>query len=73
MIRASIDIGSNSVLLLAAELNSSGEIQKEVLNESFITSLGRELDVTKKFHPDSMQATYEALAAYKKLLSMIQL
>lgn len=68
MIRASIDIGSNSVLLLAAELNSDGEIAKELLNESYITSLGKELDVTKKFHPDSMQATFEALSAYKKLL-----
>lgn len=68
MRRASIDIGSNSVLLLAVELNSAGEIEKELLNESFITSLGKELDVTKKFHPDSMQGTFEALSAYKKLL-----
>ena len=72
MIRASIDIGSNSVLLLAAELNNKGEIEKELLNESFITSLGKELDVTKKFHPDSMQATYEALYTYKSLLDKIQ-
>jgi exopolyphosphatase/guanosine-5'-triphosphate,3'-diphosphate pyrophosphatase len=72
MRRASIDIGSNSVLLLAVELSSSGEIQKELLNESFITSLGKDLDVTKKFHPESIKATYEALSAYKKLLDTIQ-
>lgn len=73
MIRASIDIGSNSVLLLAAEVDEkSGSIIRELLNESFITSLGRELDVTKKFHPESMQATFNALSEYKKLLDKIQ-
>lgn len=72
MIRASIDIGSNSVLLLAAEIDErSGTITREILNESFITSLGKDLDVTKKFHPDSMKATYEALSEYKKLLEKI--
>lgn len=72
MRRASIDIGSNSVLLLAAEVNEQGVMTKEIFNESFITSLGKDLDVTKKFHPDSMQATYEALSAYKKMLESIQ-
>jgi exopolyphosphatase/guanosine-5'-triphosphate,3'-diphosphate pyrophosphatase len=72
MRRASIDIGSNSVLLLAVEINSAtGVIEREILNESFITSLGKDLDVTKKFHPDSIKATYEALSTYKKLLDQI--
>lgn len=71
MRRASIDIGSNSVLLLAVEIDEKGVITKELLNESYITSLGKDLDVTKRFHPDSMKATYEALSAYKKLLEEI--
>jgi exopolyphosphatase/guanosine-5'-triphosphate,3'-diphosphate pyrophosphatase len=72
MIRASIDIGSNSVLLLACEFNStSQEIEKEILNLSYITSLGKDLDKTKQFHPDSMKATYEALKDYKKQLEKI--
>lgn len=72
MRRASIDIGSNSVLLLAVDLDSNSSISNEVLNESFITSLGKDLDATKKFHPDSMQATYEALKTYKALLDKIK-
>lgn len=72
MRRASIDIGSNSVLLLAVDLDDTGSITNEVLNESFITSLGKDLDATKKFHPDSMQATYEALRTYKGLLDKIK-
>lgn len=61
-IRASIDIGSNSVLLLIADV--TGGAFKELSKQSHITSLGRELDKNKVFHPDSMQATYEAIAAY---------
>ena len=72
MIRASIDIGSNSILLLCAEFDlSSQKIVKEIYNESFITSLGKDLDKTKRFAENSMQATYEALAEYKKLLTKL--
>lgn len=72
MIRASIDIGSNSILLLACEFNeSTKKIEKELLNLSSITSLGRDLDKTKRFHPDSMQATYDALKHYRDQLIKI--
>lgn len=69
MIRSCIDIGSNSVLLLSVEWN--GTIEKELLNCSYITSLGKDLDKNKFFHPDSMQATYEALIDYKNKLEQI--
>ncbi len=72
MIRASIDIGSNSVLLLVAECNvKEKRIEKEVLNLSYVTSLGKDLDKTKLFRQDSMDATFEALATYKKELLII--
>lgn len=61
-LRASIDIGSNSVLLLAAELTNNNF--RELSKQSYITSLGKELDKNKSFHPESMHATYEALKAY---------
>jgi exopolyphosphatase / guanosine-5'-triphosphate,3'-diphosphate pyrophosphatase len=62
--KASIDIGSNSVLLLAAELNPDFKV---LLNESRVTALGRDLDKTKLFHPESMAATKSALTEYVKL------
>lgn len=61
-IRASIDIGSNSVLLLIADV-SNGRL-KEILKRSEITSLGKELDKNKAFHPESMALTYEAIKSY---------
>lgn len=60
--RASIDIGSNSVLLLIGDL-SHGKL-KEISKRSEITQLGKELDKNKVFHPESMEATYEAIKSY---------
>lgn len=62
-LRASIDIGSNSVLLLIADV-SPGRF-KEIVKRSEVTQLGRELDKTKQFHVESMEATLEALKSYK--------
>jgi exopolyphosphatase/guanosine-5'-triphosphate,3'-diphosphate pyrophosphatase len=61
-IRASIDIGSNSVLLLVADVTNKKF--EELTKQSYITQLGRDLDRTKNFHVESMAATYEALKAY---------
>lgn len=61
-LRASIDIGSNSVLLLVADL-SHGKFQ-ELSRRSEITSLGKELDKNKNFHEESMSLTFLALKSY---------
>ncbi len=61
-LRASIDIGSNSVLLLIADVTNNNFL--EISKQSFITSLGKELDKNKVFHQESMDATYEAIKSY---------
>lgn len=61
-IRASIDVGSNSVLLLVADLSHGKFV--ELSKRSEITSLGKELDKNKAFHAESMEATFEALTSY---------
>ncbi|MES2528580.1 MAG: hypothetical protein V4598_15965 [Bdellovibrionota bacterium] len=63
-IRASVDIGSNSVLLLVAEVQN-GKL-RELSRRSEITQLGKELDKNKAFHAESMKATFEALKSYAK-------
>ncbi len=64
MRKAAIDIGSNSVLLLIADVD--GNTIKELANKSHITSLGRDLDKNKVFHQDSMNDTMIALEDYVK-------
>lgn len=68
MRRASIDIGSNTILLLLVELSDDNKITKEILNESTVTALGKNLDKTKEFSAESLVASFEALETYAKLL-----
>lgn len=69
MRRASIDIGSNSVLLLLVEIDSeTGFISEEILNVANVTSLGKEIDKNQTFLEERMAATFEVLKEYKQLL-----
>ncbi len=61
-LRASVDIGSNSVLLLIAEVQNGKLL--ELCKRSEITQLGKELDKNNIFHPDSIAATFDALKSY---------
>jgi exopolyphosphatase/guanosine-5'-triphosphate,3'-diphosphate pyrophosphatase len=71
--RASIDIGSNTVLLLAANIQDKPFEYEEIFNETHVTSLGRDLDKTGVFHPDSIKDTFEALKDYKEKVESIGL
>lgn len=64
---ATIDIGSNSVLLLIAKKNN-GKLEV-LVDEARVTSLGRGLDKTGNFHLDSMKETRQVLKEYIKILS----
>lgn len=64
-IRASIDIGSNSMLLLLAEVKN-GEISI-LENESYVTGLGRDLDKNGEFLEVAMQDSYEVFKKYYSL------
>ncbi len=65
MLKASIDIGSNSVLLLIGEWkDSSFEL---IHSQSTITALGRGLPLHQEFDEQSQQDTYAALKSYKEL------
>lgn len=64
--RASVDIGSNSVLLLMAEIED-GQIKQVLLNESRVTGLGRELDNNGVFLEVAQEETFQALKEYREL------
>lgn len=63
MMRASIDIGSNSVLLLIGEVNEDGSL-REIANESRVTALGKGLSSTGNFAEETMKETYLVLKEY---------
>jgi exopolyphosphatase/guanosine-5'-triphosphate,3'-diphosphate pyrophosphatase len=65
--RASIDIGSNSILLLVANLECSGVVAVE--NEANVTGLGRDLDQNGVFLDIAMDESFCILREYKNLCS----
>jgi exopolyphosphatase/guanosine-5'-triphosphate,3'-diphosphate pyrophosphatase len=66
-LKASIDIGSNSILLLIAYVS---EKKVEIVERySTITSLGLNLDKTGIFDHDSLNASFEALKQYAIILN----
>jgi exopolyphosphatase/guanosine-5'-triphosphate,3'-diphosphate pyrophosphatase len=67
-IRASIDIGSNSILLLAGDFSNG---YKELLNESNVTGLGRDLDKNKAFLDIAMEESLEVLKNYSQMVQKI--
>ncbi len=68
MKKASIDIGSNTVLLLIAEI-TDGKFS-ELENESRVTALGKGIDKTKEFAEQSMEDTFSALSEYRKMINI---
>ncbi|MBP9674134.1 MAG: hypothetical protein KBD63_03490 [Bacteriovoracaceae bacterium] len=66
MIKASIDIGSNSILLLAGEFKERFFIEK--LNLSEVAALGKGIDASKKFSEESMQKALSILQNYTHIL-----
>ena len=70
--RASIDIGTNTTLLLIAEVErpsvpgKPATLLRVLHDESRITRLGQGVDDSKSLHPDSIQRVVSALKAYKQ-------
>lgn len=64
-LKASIDIGSNSILFLLAEVN--GRSFSILENESNVTGLGRDLDKNGVFIQEAIDDSYIVFQEYKKL------
>ena len=62
--KASIDIGSNSVLLVIGEFQSGKFFEN--LDFSHVTGLGTGIDKTHEFAKESMEKTFEALTDYRE-------
>jgi exopolyphosphatase / guanosine-5'-triphosphate,3'-diphosphate pyrophosphatase len=60
---ATIDVGTNSVLLLVADRTPDGLLQA-VLERAEITRLGRGVDKSRRLSPEGMEATLQVLTAF---------
>lgn len=63
VIKAAIDVGSNSVLLLVANLNPDGT-SKTIYEHSTVTGLGQNTKTTGLLAPDRIRATLQAIKTY---------
>jgi len=63
---ASIDIGTNTVLLLVADIENDSI--KSVIEKQRIPRLGKGVDKEKNLHPESMQRVINNLLEYKRFL-----
>ncbi len=60
---ASLDLGSNTSLLLIADMEGS-RVTKVVLDETTITKMGQGVHASRSFHPDALIRMRECLADY---------
>ena len=65
---ASIDIGTNTVLLLIADVDDAGTI-RPLVYEQRIPRLGKGVDSSKNLSPQSMQRVIDVLQEYKLIMS----
>lgn len=67
MLQASVDIGTNTVLLLVAE--KSGGKLKLLHEEQRMPRLGKRVDANKNLHEESMKRVIHSLKEYHRLLA----
>lgn len=65
MRRAVIDIGTNTILLLAAEVRPDGSI-RVLTDEHRIARLGKGIDAGRRFTDEAFRRAEEALTAYRR-------
>jgi len=68
MLKASIDLGTNTCLMLVAEVES-GYIKKALGDYSRIIRLGEGVDKTRCLQPDAIARTLTCLDEYRKIIS----
>lgn len=60
---ASLDLGSNTTLLMVADVED-GRIRQVVHDETRVTKLGQSVHANREFHPDALKRMHECLSDY---------
>ena len=69
MLKASIDLGTNTCLMLIAEVES-GYVKKVLADYARIVRLGEGVDKTEYLQPDAVERTLSCLGEYKGTISV---
>ncbi len=67
MLRAGIDIGTNTILLLIAEVED-GKVSKVLEDHVKVVRLGQGVDKNRAFHPDAITRARECFREYAEIL-----
>jgi exopolyphosphatase/guanosine-5'-triphosphate,3'-diphosphate pyrophosphatase len=65
--RASIDLGTNTCLLLVAEVDAKGQVTHVISDNSTIVRLGEGVDKTRELQPQAIARTIACLKNYAKI------
>jgi len=69
MIKSSIDLGTNTCLLLVGEWDAkSQQVTRVIHDQSTLVRLGQNVDKTKRLHPDAVDRTRTCLKVYASQL-----
>lgn len=64
---AALDLGSNTFILLIAEVDG-GQIKEIVVDETKVVRLGQNLFETGEFHPEALERADKCFSQFKKLI-----
>ena len=68
---AALDLGSNTSLLLIAEVEED-QIKKVLWDETTITKMGQGVHATRKFHPEALHRVDQCLRVYRQKISELK-
>ncbi len=66
-----LDLGSNTFLLLIAEVEA-GQIKEVICDHTQVVRLGQGVGQTRQFHPEALQRVEQCFAEYRRLMDLHQ-
>lgn len=66
---AAIDVGTNTCLLLIADVTKDGKIEKVIHDEAHVVRLGQGVAKSKKFHPEALQRAEDSFREFARTIN----
>ncbi len=66
---AALDFGTNTCLLLIADVNKDGVVEKVIHDEAHVVRLGQGVAKTKKFHPEALQRAEHTFREFARTIN----